>query len=297
MREFLKRAVLTGILLSLMPLLLWQNETVAQAVREGLSLCTRSVIPSLFPFFVTVSFAVSCGFFSSLRQLHIPTPVAVFLLGIIGGYPLGGRTVGALYRGGTITRQQAEALLTCCNNAGPAFILSIAGTGVFGSTRTGLVLYGIHVLSALAAGGLLGAFRRTESAPTSASLPLQPRTASLCTAFVSCVRDAALSMVSVCAFVVFFLALMALLRQIYPLLPPLALGLLELTGGIAALPNSAAGFCMAAALLGWGGVSVHCQTAAVLEGSGLSLRRYLSAKILHGLLSALMALAVCRFLF
>ena len=54
---------------------------------------------------------------------------------------------------------------------------------------------------------------------------------------------------------------------------------------------------MAAALLGWGGVSVHCQTAAVLEETKLSLGRYLLAKALQAVVSALLALAVCRFLF
>ena len=42
----------------------------------------------------------------------------------------------------------------------------------------------------------------------------------------------------------------------------------------------------AAALLGWGGLSVHCQTAAVLRGAGLSLRPYLCGKALQAALSA-----------
>ena len=63
------------------------------------------------------------------------------------------------------------------------------------------------------------------------------------------------------------------------------------------LPDSAVGFVMAAALLGWGGVSVHCQTAAVLEDTGLPMGRYLLAKALQGILSALLALLLCRFLF
>ena len=54
---------------------------------------------------------------------------------------------------------------------------------------------------------------------------------------------------------------------------------------------------MAAALLGWGGVSVHCQTAAVLENTGISLWRYLLAKALQAVVSALFALGVCRFFF
>lgn len=310
MRNFVKKAALSLLLLGLMAVLLWQNGVVGQAVRQGLLLCGRSVIPSLFPFFVTVSFAVACGFFAFLRQLGIPQSAAVFLLGIVGGYPVGGRTVGELYRSGGISKARAETLLTYCNNAGPSFILSIAGAGVFGSQRIGWALYGIHVTAAVLAGWLLGAFgesrgggntdtKRRFIAPIKpVNVPIKGGNAPFLPAvFVEVTRNAAFSMVNICGFVIFFLAVMALIRQAWPSVPPVALGLLELTGGVTSLKNNAVGFCMAAALLGWGGVSVHCQTAAVLEDTGLSLKRYLLAKALQAVISALFALGVCRFFF
>lgn len=311
MREWGRRAALAAALLVCMAVLLWQNETASAAVRQGLTLCARSVIPSLFPFFVVVSFAVGCGFFAVLRRLGLPVGAAVFLMGIVGGYPVGARTVGELYRGGGLARERAETLLTFCNNAGPSFIFSIAGVGVFGSQKIGLALYGIHILSALAAGGLLDGLRsvrnvsktagsdmktaRCDMKPASNCMKSAGNGTKLPALFVSCVGSAAAAMVNICAFVIFFLVVMALVRQAWPGLPPLALGLLELTGGITSLEASPAGFCMAAALLGWGGVSVHCQTAAVLEDTGLSLRRYLLAKALQAVISALFALGLCCF--
>ncbi len=304
MREWGRRAALAAALLVCMAVLLWQNETASAAVRQGLTLCARSVIPSLFPFFVVVSFAVGCGFFAVLRRLGLPVGAAVFLVGIVGGYPVGARTVGELYRGGGLARERAETLLTFCNNAGPSFIFSIAGVGVFGSQKIGLALYGIHILSALAAGGLLGGLRSVRNVSKTAGSDMKTARCDMKPAgngtklpalFVSCVGSAAAAMVNICAFVIFFLVVMALVRQAWPGLPPLALGLLELTGGITSLEASPAGFCMAAALLGWGGVSVHCQTAAVLEDTGLSLRRYLLAKALQAVISALFALGLCCF--
>lgn len=311
MREWGRKAALAAALLVCMAVLLWQNETASAAVRQGLALCARSVIPSLFPFFVVVSFAVGCGFFAVLRRLGLPVGAAVFLVGIVGGYPVGARTVGELYRGGGLARERAETLLTFCNNAGPSFIFSIAGVGVFGSQKIGLALYGIHILSALAAGGLLDGLcsvrnvsktagsdmktARCDMKPASNCMKSAGNGTKLPALFVSCVGSAAAAMVNICAFVIFFLVVMALVRQAWPGLPPLALGLLELTGGITSLEASPAGFCMAAALLGWGGVSVHCQTAAVLEDTGLSLRRYLLAKALQAVISALFALGLCCF--
>lgn len=303
MGKTIRKTLLAAGMLALMAGLLRHSGPVGEAVRQGLSLCGRSVIPSLFPFFVAVSFAVACGFFSFLRRLRLPLNAAVFLLGAVGGYPVGGRTVGELCRAGTISRRQAEALLLYCNNAGPSFILTIAGAGVFGSRQAGWALYGIHLLAALAAGWLLGAFGETANRGDNAGKSpfIAPITADnvpfLPAIFVSVTRNATLTMINICSFVIFFLALAALLRQLWQGLPPPVMGLLELTGGITALKNNAAGFCAAAALLGWGGVSVHCQTAAVLENTGVPMGRYLLAKALQAVISALLALAVCRFLF
>ena len=49
---------------------------------------------------------------------------------------------------------------------------------------------------------------------------------------------------------------------------------------------------LAAACAGWGGLSVLCQTAAVLDGSGLPLAPCIRGKALQALFSALLALAL-----
>ena len=43
---------------------------------------------------------------------------------------------------------------------------------------------------------------------------------------------------------------------------------------------------MAAFMLGWAGISVHCQTLSFLCDSGLSAKTYIIGKLIHGILSA-----------
>jgi len=73
-------------------------------------------------------------------------------------------------------------------------------------------------------------------------------------------------------------------------------GVLELTNGILRLTPDRRGFVTAAALLGWGGLSVHCQTAAVTAGSGISLRLYVPAKAVQAALSAGLAALLAPYL-
>lgn len=288
---------LVVILVSLLAAaLLWDAAGAAEAVRHGTELCLASVIPALFPFFVVSSLLVSLGAGRAARILERPfralfrcggAGAAAFLLGMLGGYPVGAATVASLVRQGDVSPAEGRRLLAFCSNAGPSFIIGVAGLTVFGSARTGAYLYLIHITAAMAAGFLL----RGRRAVTGGTYH-PPARSGLISAFLSAVQVAASAMGRVCAFVVFFLVLLSLTERVTGPLPPGAAGFLELTNGVLRLSPTRTGFITAAALLGWGGLSVHCQTASVLDGTNVPLDRYFLGKALQSLLSALLAAAV-----
>ena len=107
---------------------------VRASVGEALSLCARSVVPSLFPFMVVSSLLLSLGFgelaapwLAGLMEPLFRVPgagSAALLLGLVGGYPIGAKTAADLYRGGLASREEAERLLAFCNNSNPVFLIS-----------------------------------------------------------------------------------------------------------------------------------------------------------------------------
>lgn len=202
---------------------------------------------------------------------------------------------------GALSRDEGERLLAFCNNAGPGFLLGVCGAGVFSSSRAGAALYLIHVAAALCAGLLT--CRALPTAPHGTYPHKSAKAQRFSTAFPTAVQNALTGCLNVSAFVVFFTVLARLLLHFLPeafasSLPcALLLGFLELTSGVLALPCSRAGFLSCAALLGWGGLSVHCQTLSVLAASPLSARYYLRGKALQSLLSLLLALPALPFLF
>lgn len=137
----------------------------AAAAREGVALCLQTVLPSLFPFFVLSSLLVQSDVPRLLSRAMAGVMYPLFgvsgagasalILGLLGGYPVGARTVAELYGRGEIAREEAEQLLAFCNNSGPGFFLGVCGTAVFGSARAGMYLYLIHVGAALVTGVLL----------------------------------------------------------------------------------------------------------------------------------------------
>ena len=315
-----------GLLGAIAALLIYPAEAVA-AAKSGLALCGNVIIPSLFPFFVLSSLCVELGLIHYLGRALEPVmePLfgvggacsAAFALGIIGGYPVGARTAIALYDKGCCTKREAERLLAFCNNSGPAFILGVVGAGVFGSSRVGVVLYLTHVASSVLVGALfrIAAGKKAGGgsgrAQTRARMPFPA-------AFTASVKDAFSSVLSICGFVIFFTvviriaflsgAMSALSGALGTLLRPLGfgpewaekllIGAIEMSSGVWSL-QSASGtltgkMAMAAFILGWAGVSVHCQVLSFIGASGLSTRPYLLGKLLHGAVSAALTAAVCR---
>ena len=302
--EKLKNAALALLLALFAAALLRYPAEAADAARQALALCLETVLPTLFPFFVLASLVVATGaaegFSRALEPFMRPlfylsgAGAGALALGLAGGYPVGARTVAELYRGGSLSKPEAERLLSFCNNAGPGFILGICGGVVLRSTRAGLYLYLVHVAAAVLTGVAL---RRCTLMECAASRPRhRMRKTPFAAAFPGAVRDSFAAVWSVCGFVALFAVV---LRFVSLLLPGRVLltGLLELTNGVLSLRADRGGFILCAVFLGWGGLSVHAQTLSVLDGTDLSPRLYFLGKATQAALSAPLALWVSRWLY
>ncbi|MBQ3355830.1 MAG: hypothetical protein IJG45_01775 [Oscillospiraceae bacterium] len=282
------------------------SEASAEAARNALQVCALSVIPSLFPFFVLSKLLLSGG-------LSLPLPqrlsekcfgvnsacLSAFMIGILGGYPAGAAAVTTLYESGAITKQDAERSLRFCNNSGPAFFLSFIGGTVLHSAKLGLILYLIHVLSAVLCGRLLAErgsarlqLRRigVNRIPEKKQLP-------------EAISESCASLLQISGLIVFFSVLLALAEEIglfrlmarlpqlpTPELKALLCGTFELSVGILRSADSRYGFVLCAFIMGWGGFCVHMQAKALWQAAGLQPKNYLYSKLLHGLISAILSI-------
>ncbi|MBR4952936.1 MAG: hypothetical protein IKZ30_00315, partial [Oscillospiraceae bacterium] len=74
----------------------------------------------------------------------------------------------------------------------------------------------------------------------------------------------------------------------------LLVGILELGSGIGSMSgllNTPLNLALASFILGFGSLSVHCQTLAVLSGTKIKCARHFVGRILIGLVSAFITLA------
>ena len=226
-----RSSVLLVLLLAAAGLLL-APQAAASGALQGLRACAVRVIPALLPFFVVSRM---------LTAIPLPTPgrradrlfhalfgvraacLPALLTGLLGGYPAGAAAVTELYRAGALSKAEAERALCFCNNSGPGFFAGLIGTAVLGDVRRGLILYGLHALSALLTGLLL-----PGSAPPAVLRTVRREKPVLSSLLPEAVQGSCAALLQVSGLIVFFSSMLAVLQA---------------AGLTALLPNRLAAFC------------------------------------------------------
>lgn len=299
---------------SVMLLLLIFPGQAKSAAADALRMCGMTLVPSLFPFYVAADLFLAAGLPPAGKRLDavmrrlfgLPGEAApALLLGLLGGYPIGASVTAGLYRQGVLTKQEAVTLSRFSNNAGPAFIIGAAGLAVFQSVKLGLLLYAIHAASAVITGILL---REKNDSHIRKRRMTQTQSGSITQALPEAVSAAAQSMLMICAYVVFFSVVLAVIRAFPPVghlfsvvsnrLPvcEAALsGIAELSCGILALQGAPrfSALVTASVLLGWGGICVFFQSASVLSAAGLPVKQCIKGKLTQAGIAGALSCACC----
>ena len=297
------RCALPGICAALgMLVLILDSRTALEGAAQGIDLCIRSVIPALFPFFVlsavfTGTFiGTNASMFRPLGRLcGIPQGgESILLAGLLGGYPIGAQCIGQAYAAGSLSKADARRMLGFCSNAGPAFLFGMSGT-LFQNKSIPLILWAIHIVSALITGAILPhkSYGCIQLADRKASLGGQA------------VQAAIRSSATVCGWVILFrMVLHFSERWFFWALPQqlqiIFTGMLELTNGyvdLALLEDERLRFILASIFLGFGGFCVILQTISITRQAGLDMGYYFHGKLLQTAVSAVISCLVSVSLF
>lgn len=278
-----KNASILIAILSLL-LLIFDARGVVAGAQEGVQLCIQTLVPSLFPFFVISGYF--CNVCAAMR-LPILKPLlrlckmpdgadALFVIGMLGGYPVGAKSIADAYRNKQIDSENALRMLGFCSNAGPAFVFGIVGT-YFKAPYIPWIVFGILILSALLTGYLL------PKTDCSCYIPQKQQPPN----FVKLFQSSLVAIASVCGWVILFRVFITILERwifwAFPETLQIALtGILELSNGCIAInliSNDGMRFIVSTGLLSFGGLCVYLQTVSVVGNLGTGL--YFPGKILQ----------------
>lgn len=263
---------------------------ITTGIREGIDISLNLLIPSMFLFIVISNFILS----TELKQV-IAKPfnmitkflfklnsyeTAIFVLSLIGGYPIGAKLLANSVKSKAISPKKASVMLSYCVNCGPAFLISGIGGLILGNPQLGVFIYTAQIIACLATGTIASVF--TSKLNEDKSSTLEPTHTPVSTILIASVIDGIKSMGIICGFVVFFCAISPVLLKIFGNIVDIVIlnGILEVTAGCnlvtSKLPLQA--ILLASCFVSWGGVCVILQIFAMLVNTGVSMKYFFLLK-------------------
>ncbi|MCI8565527.1 MAG: nucleoside recognition protein [Lachnospiraceae bacterium] len=299
--------------------LLFPADTLAGSA-SGLLLWFQTVLPTLLPAMILADYLIRIRADRYISRLAARPLRFIFgvsddgayavLTGFLCGYPMGAKTTASLLSRGRIAKEEADYLLSFCNQPSPMFLIGFLCAGLLSDPKrpaawTAAVLTGVY-LSAFLTSFFFRTLRflkrqrpagerpdQAKALPTDKKSgpaeitqkttdfsPLALLETSMMTSFEV--------MVKIGGYMMLFSILEAWIQKLsFPGPSPqsVLMGFVEMTTGsrqiAACWPLSrAAAFCCG--VTAFGGLSGFAQTANVLKGSGLSAGRYFLWKLLQG---------------
>lgn len=307
----MKRKICAAVIGCLILVFFLFPRIVSEAATGGLLLWFQVVLPALLPFLILSSVILELKLSDTVSRLLYPIFHRFFgisqagcypvVIGILSGYPLGAATVAEMLHRGRISQKEAQYILHFCNNASPMFLIEFIGVISLQWKQPLLVIILIY-LAAWTNAGLERFFLHNknpgrqlfmgDSGYRKADLQAQGEL-SLIEILDESILHGFTVLAKVGGYIILFSILAALMEYLLPFQPEIKAviaGVLEITSGAEKIAGASFSAEVRMLLLiacsAFGGLSSVAQSASVLTGTGLSLRRYIFAKLRQALIAA-----------
>ncbi|MDR0949084.1 MAG: hypothetical protein LBM69_06185 [Lachnospiraceae bacterium] len=301
----------TAFFIILLVLILTHSALSLLYAGNGLQLWLTKMIPALLPFMILSGIMIRMELTQTFVSLLHPLFYLVFrvsknvtyaiVMGFLCGFPMGAKVTADLLERNQITRQEAQFLLTFCNNIGPiyvcSFVLPLLGRSLIAPYLLGMygvpLLYGLILRYSVYRSMPSKPFRTTRGSRKCAKelilceqpLPAKP---SLLAQTDDAIRSALQSILMLGGYMVLFNVLNLLPILFFGIESPIIAyfaPLLEITGGLAALGNTFPLYSLL--VLAFGGLSCMAQTYSMIKNTGISIHFYIRHKLILSALTGL----------
>lgn len=312
---YIKNIILVSLTFSLCLAIIMAPKSSSDGVIKGLGYCLNILIPSLFPFMFIASFIVKADLFKNFQKafsaltkflFYLPGCTApTIFLSLIGGYPVGARGVKSLLESKKINHEQANRMMCFCVSAGPAFIIGVVGSALLKNTFYGILMFTVQIITSLLIGFLCAVKARTNKEffyfKKESFNNANPK---MSQAIISSCEEASKSMFGMCALVVIFSSFISILQYFNVLIlisenftkigipKPESLtiltSILEITYGCAEAAYLHAAPAVISFALGYGGMCVHLQIAAILSQTQFNYSKFIAFRLFNGIISGIL---------
>lgn len=261
-----------------------------KGIEKGVEFCLGVLVPSLFFFMIVAAYLVQSGVAEiicrplgrvSKALFRLPAQsMAVILLAMVGGYPVGASCAEMMMKEGRLSPSEAAKTAYIAVAAGPGFLVNYIGEALLNNPQAGYILLTAQVIAVILTGIIVGHTVKSEPLPYA-----RKRTGIKGNLLVSAVQSASRAAFAMCAMVVVFCALSEVIDTLIKNqeVCDIASAIIEITNGCSRTCGKLPLY-LTAFFVGFGGLSVHFQIYATLGDVPIKKGLFFLFRIIEGII-------------
>lgn len=312
------------ITLSIFILMLCFPRQTFDGASMGLLLWFNRVLPTLLPFIILSNLLIRTQAADLIAKFTGPLLGCFFgvssygsfviVAGFLCGYPMGSKVISDLIREGKLSLSEGRYLLSFCNNASPAFIVSYVVLQQLGQENFLLPALAILISAPILSSFLFRLRDSRQAVPVSCrsagKSSRTPDKTAEAAAFDKggmldfCIMNGFETITKVGGYIMLFSIFLAIAGTFHisnPVFQFIILPSLEVTSGIEILCSSALlpahCFFLCMICTSFGGLCAAAQTKCMIAGTGLTIRSYIIEKLITTLVTSLLSILYLQFLY
>lgn len=311
----LKRNFIPILILLMICLFIIKPATVSEGAFNGLKIWVTNIIPYLFPMSVLSNILLQYNFLYSLFErmsflsekiLKNKYALIPFFISFVSGYPSGAMTVNTMAGYKRINEKEANYLTIFTNDCSFQFIAGAVSFSMLGDFHLYKYIALPHII-----GAILLSFLINHRSSSNSAKRVRLDTVPFNNAFSSAIYKSVTGILSVGGVIVIFSVFsnflndslssaanaISMASNMKDIVYSLLVGSLEITNGCSIITSSLyvplqIKLIVINFLISFSGMSVIFQTVAVINEFNLDIKNYIFYKFLHGIISAILLIAM-----
>ena len=309
MKKIQKNLLICLITLFFLLEFLINSNTLIKVFFYTINLCFYSLFPPMFIFFTITDILNNYNFSYYLSKLlgnlfskiyRLPKISSyIIIMSLSSGFPGNSKLIKDYLDNQTIDSYEATKILTMTHFSNPLFILYSVGNNFFHDYQMGIIILISHFITNFIIGFLFRNIYYNEPKKDNYNIN---KSLSFLNLLKSSFYNTTKILINVFGIIIFFSLIITIINKYLNLNSfsnMIFNGLMEITTGLKCLStlniNKIKAAMLATFFISFGGFSIHMQTMSILNKYNINYYIYLIARILHGVISALLVLIILTY--
>lgn len=314
MKKILTTVLILTILLFVVFEILTESESILNAVYFSFNIWKENVFPSLFPFFVLSELLINYGFIELVGEIFKPFMNKVFrvkgvgafalIMSLISGFPSSAKYIKELYNKNLINQNEATKLLMFTHFSNPLFILGTISLLFLNNKEVGLLILICHYLGNFIIGIIFRNYYPSKEENKNISIKkvlteISNNRVKSNKKFGEIITTALLNSINtlilILGVITMFLVITTIIDNninLNSFHQSILNGFVEMTQGLKYVSLEEIPLklkcILSTMIISFGGLSVHMQVISILSDTKINYLPFLTARIIHAIISSLL---------